>query len=128
MPWKYEPDEVPKHKHNWEHDFAGFISVNHDTFVGKCPHGMTLEDAQALLQTAIEWSPRNWRSDFPKRLYVVHEGVLYRATPTNPGVSYHAFPEHPTRFPRSGQALKAAVLLEAERQGCEAEIRKWMNW
>lgn len=32
------------------------------------------------------------------------DGVVYRANPTNSGVSQHGFPEHPDRFPGKGNA------------------------
>lgn len=31
-------------------------------------------------------------STFPERFYAVYRGVIYEAVPTQPGVSYHAYP------------------------------------
>ncbi len=127
--WLYEPDEQPKLKHHWQFDRAGFIEAGSQQ-VGKCPAGMSLDDAQELLDNAIPYFPPRWSRPYPQRLYAVSDGVVYRATPTNPGVSYHGFPEHPDRFPDKGNArqVKQLLLGEAERQGCGQEVRQWMNW
>ena len=125
--WVYEPDERPKKKHRWGNADAGFVDVG-GVPVGKCPSDMTLLEAQDLLQSGIPWSPRGWRHSYPKRLYAVYRGVLYRATPTNPGRSYHGFPEHPSHFPTGSRALKDEILKRARADGCEAEVREWMNW
>ena len=44
--------------------------------------------------------------------------------------SYHGFPEHPSKFPRGGsaRAVKKELLERATQQGCEREVRRWMNW
>lgn len=128
MLWEYEPDEQPKRKHRWEHPRAGFDSIGTDKFIGKCPSNISVPEAQLLLRDAIPWSPASWRPGYPKRLYAVRDGVLYRATPTNPGTSYHGFPEHPTRFPAGARELKQALIRVASTQGCEEGLRRWMNW
>jgi hypothetical protein len=97
MSWLYEPDEQPKRKHHWDRPVAGFIRVGQNV-VAKCPNNLTIDKAQQILNEAIPWSPRNWRRPYPQRLYNVADGVLYRATPTNPGRSYHGFPEIADRF------------------------------
>lgn len=127
--WLYEPEAEPKLKHHWQHDRAGFIEVG-SQLVAKCPAGMTLADAQSLLDNSIPYFPPRWSRSYPQRLYAVSDGVVYRATPTNPGVSYHGFPEHPDRFPDKGNAsqVKQRLLVEAERLGCRQEVRQWMNW
>lgn len=125
--YAYEPDEQPKRKHHWNNDYAGFITVG-KTFVGKCPRAMSLDAAAQLLQEAVPWSPLNWRSIHPKRLYAIADGVLYRATETVPGRSYHGFPEHPSRFPKGAKDLKNQLLALARQKNCEPELRAWMNW
>lgn len=81
--WLYEPDEDPKRKHHWTQDEAGFVTVG-AIFVGKCPSSMSIQLAQTLLNTGIEWSPKMWAEPYPQRMYCVWDGVLYRATPTIP--------------------------------------------
>src|SRR5438128_928968 len=92
--WKYEPDEIPKKKHHWDLDSPGFVVVG-GMEVGKCPSGLSLHKAEEILATGIEFFPVGHRHSWPKRIDVVHEGAVYRAVPTNPGVSYHGFPELP---------------------------------
>ena len=129
MPWLYEPDESPKRKHHWNKDLAGFVEVG-PNLVGKCPATLDLSDAQALLDGAVPYFLPRWNRPYPQRLYAVWDGVVYRAAPTNPGTSYHGFPEHPAGFPRtrSARAIKQELLQRADQQGCEREVRRWMNW
>jgi len=126
-PWAYEPDENPKRKHAWEEAEAGFVSDAQGNLVGKCPCDLTNERATELLATAIPYSPSHWTRPYPQRLYVVDRGVVFRATPTVPGRSYHGFPEHPERFPRSPE-LREGILQRARELGCESEVRLWMEW
>lgn len=125
--WLYEPDENPKRKHHWAENRAGFVTVG-ATFVGKCPSGMSIETAQMLLDTGIEWSPKMWDQPYPQRIYSVWDGVLYRAMPTVPGRSYHGFPEDPSRFPPGNRALRDQIRALAEERDCERELRGWMKW
>ena len=129
MTWRYELDENPKRKHHWNENRAGFVAVGRIR-VGKCPATMDPCDVQTLLDDAIPYFPPRWDRPYPQRLYAVSDGVVYRAAPTNPGISYHGFPEHPSTFPRSGNArdVKRQLLERAARQGCEREVRRWMNW
>ena len=123
--WRYEPDQVPKRKHHWAENHAGFVVVN-GARVSKCPSTLSLSEAEELLNSGIEWSPRNWPNDYPQRIYGVRDGVVYRATPTNPGVSYHGFPELIESLP-PGRDLKDQLLAAAKAQGCEEEVRTWLR-
>ena len=87
MTWRYEPDENPKRKHHSDRQHAGFVTVGRIR-VGKCPSTMDASSAQALVEEAIPYSPPRWDRPYPKRLYAVSDGVVYRAAPTNPGTSY----------------------------------------
>lgn len=129
MSYVYEPDEQPKRKHYWRKDEAGFEQVG-PNFIGKCPRNLTLEDAQQLLDAGVPWSPPKWPKKHPKRLYAIHDGVVYRAGETVPGRSYHGYPEHKSRFPKGKEAsaTKEALLQRAEELGCELEVRRWMSW
>ena len=44
--------------------------------------------------------------------------------------SYYGFPEHAAAFPRgsNAEAVKQQLLERARNQGCEREVRRWMNW
>lgn len=127
MTYEYEPDEVPKKKHHWGNDHAGLLEVGGEV-VGKCPAKMSLTAAEDLLNDGLPWFPHRWLRSYPQRIYGIYGGVLYRATPTNPGTSYHGFPEHPALFPKGAQDLKRDILARAREQDCETEVRTWMNW
>jgi hypothetical protein len=124
MAWLYEPDETPKKKHHWAKDHAGFVEVG-NVLVGKCPSEMTISEAQDLLNAGAGWTPRNWDEDYPKRIYTVKDGVVYRATPTRPGYSYHGFPEIRRQLP-TDRSLHEAILALAREDGSEEEVRAWL--
>ncbi len=124
--WRYEADEHPKRRHHWEHDYAGFVQVG-AKMVGKCPNNLTNEEAEALLTEGIPYYPARWRQDDPQRIYAVKDGVIYRAMPTNPGRSYHGFPELPDRFRELPAKLKRKVMERAEPLGCWNEVSKWLK-
>src|SRR5207237_601058 len=105
MPWVYEPDPARKHKRGWDKDHQGFVRVA-NSIVGKCPHGMTVDECRELLNTGIEYHPKRWTHDYPDRIYNIRNGVVYRATPTTPGVSYHGFPELQERLEKLPRELK----------------------
>lgn len=127
-PWKYQPDEDPKRKHHWKGIRAGFVTVRGEV-VGKCPCTISLELAEHLLNTSgIPWSnPRFPVGTHPDRIYVVHEGVVYRAMPTIAGVSYHAFPELPERLRHVPKTVRAQILTLADQLGCKKEVQAWMD-
>lgn len=112
--WKYDPGENPKRKHGWGEDTAGFVRFNSGkNVVGKCPHSMDQETAERLINNGIpEEDPRN-EDTHPNRIYVVHEGVLYRAVPTERGKSYHGFPERPKVFDELDDELKDRIWARA---------------
>jgi len=123
----YEPDERPKRKHRWRHAYAGFVEQCGEK-VGKCP--LTLSDAQAeeLLNTqAVPYFNPKARGPSPDRLYVVHDGVVYRAVPTRAGLSFHGFPESPEHLARLPRAVLEQILALAERLGCKDRVQDWMS-
>lgn len=129
-PWRYEP-ESPKRKHHWDCDEPGFVELPRRgapgcVRVSKCPASLTVDDCATLLSEAIPWSPAGWTKSYPKRLYVVHRGWLYRAMPTQPGVSYHGFPEDPEAgvVPES---LHDRIRGVAREKSCELEIERWLS-
>lgn len=93
--------------------------------VGKCPSGMSLDEAERLLNTGIEWTNPNSHhdEDWPEQIYVVHEGAVYRAMVTRRGVSYHGFPAN-RRVPPT---LRDRILARARELDCEVEVKRWMR-
>jgi hypothetical protein len=126
MPWKYEESPDRKHKREWEGAEPGFVRERGD-IVGKCPTSITIRSAEMLLNSGVEYSPLRWPHGYPDRIYNIHEGQLYRATPTNPGTSYHGFPEHPTRAQKLPKELKDRILEMARKKNCEAQVRRCLN-
>jgi hypothetical protein len=121
--WQYVPDEDPKKKHHWEQNVAGFVEVR-GVQVGKCPKNVTMQQAQQLLNSGVEWAPMGWRKPYPKRIYNILNGVVYRATPTIPGQSYHGFPEHREDLPPE---MKQPLRILARQLGCLEEVEKWLK-
>jgi hypothetical protein len=122
--WRYETDENPKRRHAWSNAYAGFVVVQ-GVEVGKCPNNISSTVAERLLNTGIPVQAPRSAAPYPKRIYIVHDGVVYRATPTNPGVSYHAFPEKAEEFRRLPRSVRGSILSEAERLGHGNEVRRW---
>jgi hypothetical protein len=127
MPWKYAPDEDPKRKHYWNQAYAGFVEVD-GVQVGKCPNCITNEQAEVALNDGIPWhNPRVPKTGWPDRFYIVHGGVVYRAKPTNPGSSYHAFPELPSELNKLPRAVRDQIVARAQELGCQSEVAEWMR-
>lgn len=126
MPWTYEPDPQRKHKKGWTNDFPGFVTVA-NTLVGKCPHNLTNEECEEFLNQGVEYRPRRWRHSYPDRIYNIINGVVYRATPTVPGKSYHGFPERQERVAELPRELRKRLLALAEQKGCREEVEKWLK-
>jgi hypothetical protein len=57
----------------------------------------------------------------------VHQGVVYRATPTNPGRSYHGFPESERELQRLPRHVRHQILERAKILDCEEEVRRCLN-
>jgi len=126
MPWEYEPDPARKHKRGWTHDFHGFVEVG-NAVIGKCPHNLSSQSCEELLNNGIEYSSKRWPKTYPERIYNTKGSVVYRATPTTPGKSYHGFPEMKDRVSDLPRELKNRLLELAEQKGCRAEVEKWLK-
>ena len=128
MSWRYEVDEKHKWKHHWDRLIPGFVFLGHDDVpVGKCPSDMTSEQAEKLLNEGIPFFPEGWKASHPKRIYVVHDGAVYRAAETNPGSSYHGFPETGAELRHLPSSIRNAILKKAQELGCEVKVQRWMN-
>ncbi len=126
MAWKYEPNPDRKHKRNWNEPVAGFVQVGSDT-IGKCPSNLGVSEAENLLNTGLAYPLTEDEASVPQRIYNVCRGVLYRATPTVEGVSYHGFPEHPKQAQKLPKSFKSKIVELAVRLGCEQEIKACLN-
>jgi len=122
--WRYEPDERPKKKHGWHKDEAGFVELD-GVLVGKCPKGMSIDEAETLLNEGVPLVDED-AERAPARIYAIRGGVLYRAVPTGPG-SYHGFPELPDSFSRLPRRYRDRVFDYARRLGLERALRQWLQ-
>lgn len=124
--WLYETDENPKRKHHWNNDFAGQERVG-SVVVSKCPAHLSHDQAQDLLNSGFEYyPPATTARGYPGRIYAVLNGVVYRATPTNPGSSYHGFPELRDNLPPAREVREAIIQL-ARQDGSEEEVLRWLK-
>ena len=96
--------------------------------VGKCPSDVTNAEAEATVNAGVPWSPpKGWSRSYPKKIWCIHRGWLYRAEPTNPGTSYHAFPEDPEREVRLPPGVRKELERRAEELGMARELRRWLR-
>ena len=126
MPWVYQENLDRKHKRGWDQPRPGFMEVKGE-IVGKCPTTITVEKAEELLNSGIPYFPQRWPRSYPERIYNIHDGHLYRATPTVPGRSYHGFPEHPTNARKLPRDLKKLILDLARTHHCQEEVSRCLN-
>lgn len=67
-------------------------------------------------------------AEHPERIYAVHEGVVYEARPTEPGLTYHGFPWRGrpghNRLPRP---IKRELRDRAEQAGCRKAFNDWLD-
>ncbi|MCG5534662.1 hypothetical protein [Ectothiorhodospira mobilis] len=88
--WRYERGEG-RFKHRWKHDYPGFEPSPRGA-VGKCPRHVTDEIAERILNEDAIPSFESEDSPWPDRFHALYQGVVYEAVPTQPGISYHAYP------------------------------------
>lgn len=123
--WKYDSGGN-RCKHRWHKGHAGHVTQGR-RLVGKCPNTLTDADAEAALNAGYEYfDARDEEQTFPSRIFAVIDGVVYRAMPTVPDVSYHGFPELARDLPPD-EDLKAAILELADADGSRKEVAKWLK-
>jgi hypothetical protein len=94
--------------------------------VGKCPKSFGADQAEVALNSGFEYYGRRDDEGHPGRIFAVVGGVVYRAMPTLPGVSYHGFPELAADLPND-PVLHAAILELADSDGSREEVQEWLN-
>jgi hypothetical protein len=124
--WKYERGDG-RFKHRWDRPYAGFVPGSKGQ-VGKCSCKITQSIAEKILNQGIPLPVDEMRGEtYPKKMYCVHEGVIYEAVPTTPGISYHGYPwrgdlKGRTPIPRW---IMRTLRKMAEQQGFAKEFRAW---
>ncbi|MBX9642569.1 MAG: hypothetical protein K2W91_00530, partial [Novosphingobium sp.] len=81
-------------KHVGRESFAEieFDEGNPKMAIGKCPRTLSTDACEALLVDAVAGPNGDRDIVFPKKLYAVHDGVIYEAQTTTAGLSYHGYP------------------------------------
>ena len=126
MTWTYERGEG-RWKHCWKRNSAGFVPGARGA-VGKCPAHISDAAAQAILNRGIEVKEAEDDS-YPARIYAYHDGVVYEAVPTRPGISYHGYPwrgDLPGRSPLPGY-VRRHLEEQAKEVSQEKELKTWLK-
>lgn len=115
----YDPGEH-RVKHCWGESQAGF-SRQGDILIGKCPATLTRGMAQQLLDEALSDPPE---TPNPKRLYTVHQGVVYEAVESNG--AWHGYP---WRYRPGRRALSRQMLARLQaRAQAEGDLKAFQRW
>jgi hypothetical protein len=117
---KYDKGEN-RHKHSGKHQDARIIYEN-GLWIGKCPQGFLLAEAQTLLENGLP-EFRNTTAEKPFRLWSYYQGAIYRARSSDGGATWHGFPakDEPPR-----DILKKLEHL-AQQQGEEKLLKQWLK-
>jgi hypothetical protein len=91
--------------------------------VGLCPNNLTHADHTRLLKNAIPEANGDRTVEFPKRLYVVHDGAIYRAETTDWGKSYHGYPYKG----KLGRGMAERLREMATALKCLEAFEAWME-
>ncbi|HEX8482891.1 MAG TPA: hypothetical protein VF650_13395 [Allosphingosinicella sp.] len=100
-----------------------FVHGRPDMAVGKCPNTLSVDDCEAMLEDAVAGPNGDRDIDYPKKLYTVHDGVIYEAQTTTAGQSYHGYPY---RGRLSRKLLKELASI-ARKKKCETEFNAWVK-
>src|SRR6266481_5861984 len=121
---KYDKGEKRfKHEGRGPQPEIQFSKSNPKVFVGLCPANMAVKLREGLLKEAIPASSGDREIDYPKYLYVVHDGAIYEARTSDAGVSYHGFPY---RGPLSKDLLESLKKMAKNKQ-CLESFEDWVK-
>jgi len=128
---KYDKGEKRfKHQGRGPEPEIRFSKGNPKFFVGLCPHTMSIQTRERLLNEAIAAPSGDREIDYAKYLYAVHDdGTIYEAATSDAGVSYHGYPHRGTLSKRMLEKLREM----AKAKGCLDPFEKWvknhiLNW
>jgi len=121
---KYDKGEK-RYKHQGRNSYPEIRFFRDDPrrFVGLCPAGMPVEVRESLLNEAIAAPFGDREIDYPKYLYVVHDGAIYEARTSDAGRSYHGFPY---RGPLSKDLLESLKKM-AQEKNCLQGFVDWVK-
>ena len=121
---KYDKGEK-RYKHVGKEDSPGFRVFSDDPkrVEGLCPRNISIELCESLLNEAIAAPNGDRETDYPKYLYVVHDGAIYEARTSDAGLSYHGFPFRGYLSKKLVELLRAM----AEQKKCLKEFNRWVK-
>ncbi|HEX4078835.1 MAG TPA: hypothetical protein VHX61_08190 [Rhizomicrobium sp.] len=90
---------------------------------GLCPNSLTSADHLTLLNEAITGSNGDREIPFPKSLWTVHNGAIYKADTTDRGKSYHGYPYRG----KLARGLMDRLREMAVAKGCERQFDDWVK-
>lgn len=121
---KYEKGEN-RHKHSGKVADAQMVQEKGGHWVGKCPKGFSLDDAQTLLQNGIP-EFRETTAEKPYRIWTYFNGAIYVAFSQDSGNTWHGFPNgHPMKEPPS--QIMRQLVQRAREKGEDANIQEWLG-
>lgn len=126
--WIYDAAEH-RMKHCGSNPEPCFV-LKGSAFIGLCPNTLTKAQAATLLRDAEFPGKGNVPlREYPKKIWNVHEGVIYEASPTDTGKgSYHGYPWRGrpgrNRLPRD---VEKALRAKAEAQGFGRKFQEWLD-
>jgi hypothetical protein len=119
---KYDKGEKRlKHEGRGPEPEIQFFKNRPRRFIGKCPAGMAPELRERLLNEAISGPTGDRDIDYPKYLYVVHNGAIYQGRTSDAGVSYHGFPY------RGSLSRQLQLRKMAESKNCLPAYEGWVK-
>lgn len=121
---KYDKGEKRlKHEGRFPYPEIRSTKGNPKAWVGKCPAGMPAALRIQLLNEAIAAPAGDREVDYPKYLYVVHDGVIYEARTSDAGVTYHGFPYRG----KLRKDLLDRLRATADNKKCLKEFEAWVK-
>ena len=116
-------DRRLKHVHTEPVPKFETVNGNPKRVIGKCPSGITATLLNSLVNEAIPPTDLQPGVKFHKRLYVVHQGVIYEAQSSDQGKSYHGYPYRG----KLSSAMIGELRDMACRKKCLDEYEKWVD-
>jgi hypothetical protein len=124
MPRRYDKGEKRfKHVGTGSEPEIQFVRNQPRRYVGKCPTGITAQVRTQLLEEALPAPAGDREIDYPKYLYVVHNGAIYEARTSDAGTTYHAYPYHGKLARRMLDDLRTM----ARQKNCLAAFEEWVR-
>lgn len=121
---KYDKGEKRfKHEGRRSDPEIQFSRSSPKVWVGLCPANMPVQLREKLLNEAIPGPPGDREIDYPKFLYVVHDGAIYEGRTSDAGVSYHGFPYRG----KLSKKILESLRLKAKEKGCVEAFEDWVK-